>query len=105
MFLGCLQKCSPRRGPSIPPSVVARARYASEQNRVLAPDLALVDGLLIGFRSHCLYEMLLCPDCRLRVGSARGSKYSGCCGRSSAPASPKNGRILYGDCGVLATRL
>ena len=105
MCIGCLQDRSARWGPSIPPSVDARARCAPEQNRVLAPELALVAGLPIGLRFHCLHEMLLCLDCPLRVGSSRGSKYSGCCDRSSAPASPKIGRILYGECGVLATRL
>ena len=105
MCLGCLQDQSARWGPSIPPSVHARAGCAPEQNTRPAPELDLVAELLVGSRFNRLHVMLLRFDCPLRNGSSRGSKYSGCCDRSSAPASPKIGRILYGKCGVLATRL
>ena len=85
--------------------MAARARCAPEQNTRPAPNFDLAAGPLTESHFNCLQEMLLCLDCPLRVGSSRGSKYPGCCDRSSAHASPKTGRILYGECGVLRMML
>ena len=103
--LAASSKSTARWGPSIPPYRVARAPCAFGENRVLAPELALLVGELIHPLMWCLQLMPLCLYLPLRLASWPGSKYPGCCDRSSAPASSKSGQILYGECGLLPTRL
>ena len=57
------------------------------------------------YSRRSLQWMLLCLGYPLRLASWPGSRYPGCCDRFGAPASPKFGQILYGECGLLPTRL